>query len=185
MPLECGHALVKGISLLPELGVAGKRWFPCLYELCTGGSTAWRRLGPVDSHDAATTPATGRAPPRSFPPSCRTASRSPAAPWSPRGNSPPDAATRTSPGHGPGAPSGSAATGSPPPPRVPPAASPRRTPCRPQGPRRQGRPGAWNCIAQYEKGATGWPHLPVVSARCGQLDVQPRRVRSVEGSIHL
>jgi len=99
-------------------------------------------LGPVDSHDVATTPATGRAPPRSSRRSCHGASRSPAAPRSSRGNSPPGAASRTSPGHGPGAPSGSAATGSPPPPRVPPdppAASPRRTPCRQRKPRTQGR----------------------------------------------
>jgi len=100
-------------------------------------------LRPVDSHIAATTTATGRAPPRSSRRSCRGASRSPAAPRSPRGGSPPDAASRGCPGHAPATPSGSAATGSPPPrpaPPDPPAAGPRRTPCRPRAPRTQGRP---------------------------------------------
>ncbi len=101
-----------------------------------------RALGPVDSHVAATTPATRRSRRRSSRRSCRAASRSHGTPWSSRRGSPPGAASRTPPGRAPAAPSGSASTGPPPPPRVPPGppgAGRRRTPCHRRRPRTPGR----------------------------------------------
>ncbi len=115
----------------------------------TGALREWlheKHLWPDDkTKPPAPRPPRDEPPPRSSWRSCHSASRSPGTPWFPRRDSRSGAAIRTSPGRAPAAPSGSAPPGSllrrlaPP---DPPAASPRRTPCRRPGSRTGGHPEA-------------------------------------------